>query len=387
MAGGIPISQVVSVTPSALSAGGGVAFINGLIITTNTTVVPAGTVVEYTSAPAVATAFGASSTEYQMAAVYFGGYTGASQTPSTLYFAGYTAPTTDTPSNWATYLTALIGTTQEFAGFTTTFEPELADKQAIATWVGEQKDRFWYVPWDTDTQATTQNSETAFGVWLTSQNIDGTTVVYQDPLVAAGCLGWMASLNFDTTNGRWDLCFCRFSGVTATVTDGTTASVLEANGYSFYGLHANGLGRFIFLRGGNVSGQFKWADSYINQIWLNASFQSDMLNLELSAGNIPFNTQGDALISASAQPTIDQGLAFGAIRAGVTLTDAEALEVNNAAGVTISDTLQTRGWYFQPNASTAAASVRSSRGPISPKFWYTDGQSVQSINLASVEVQ
>ncbi|MBS1103529.1 DUF3383 family protein [Gluconobacter sp. Dm-62] len=378
---GIPISQVVSVTPSALTAAGGVAFINGLIITENA-VVPAGTVVEYTTAAAVSTAFGATSTEAQMAAVYFSGYTGATETPSKIYFAGFTTGTA-----FPDYLNALIGTSQDFAGFTTAFEPSLTDKQAIATWVSEQADRFWYAAWDTDAQATTQNSETAFGVWLTAQSLDGTSVFYKDPLAAAGALGWMASLEFDATGGRKNLFGCQFSGVTATVTDGTTASVLAANGYSFYGMHANGLGRFTFLRGGMVSGQFKWADSYINQIWMNASFQSDMLTLLLSAGNIPYNTQGDALISAAAQDTINQALAFGAIRAGVTLTTAEAQEVNNAAGLTISDTLQTRGWYFQPNASTAPATDRAARTSPPCKFWYTDGQSVQSINLASVEVQ
>ncbi|MCP1236513.1 DUF3383 domain-containing protein [Gluconobacter kondonii] len=378
---GIPISQVVSVTPSALTAAGGVAFINGLIITENA-VVPAGTVVAYTTAAAVSTAFGATSTEAQMAAVYFSGYTGANETPSKLYFAGFTSGTA-----FPGYLSTLIGTTQDFAGFTTAFEPTLTDKQAIATWVSEQADRFWYAAWDTDAQATTQNSTEAFGVWLTAQSLDGTSVFYKDPLVAAAALGWMASLDFDATGGRWNLFGCQFSGVTATVTDGTTASVLAANGYSFYGMHANGLGRFTFLRGGMVSGQFKWADSYINQIWLNASFQSAMLTLLLSAGNIPYNTQGDALISAAAQDTINQALAFGVIRAGVTLTAAEAQEVNNAAGLTISDTLQTRGWYFQPNASTTPAADRVARTSPPCKFWYTDGQSVQSINLASVEVQ
>ena len=378
---GIPISQVVSVTPSALTAAGGVAFINGLIITENA-VVPAGTVVEYTTAAAVTTAFGATSTEAQMAAVYFSGYTGANETPSKLYFAGFASGTA-----FPGYLATLIGTTQDFAGFTTAFEPVLSDKQAIATWASEQADRFWYAAWDTDAQATTQNSTEAFGVWLTAQSLDGTSVFYKDPLVAAAALGWMASLDFDATGGRWNLFGCQFSGVTATVTDGTTASVLAANGYSFYGMHANGLGRFTFLRGGMVSGQFKWADSYINQIWLNASFQSAMLTLLLSAGNIPYNTQGDALISAAAQDTINQALAFGVIRAGVTLTAAEAQEVNNAAGLTISDTLQTRGWYFQPNASTTPAADRVARTSPPCKFWYTDGQSVQSINLASVEVQ
>ncbi|MFT8346599.1 DUF3383 family protein [Gluconobacter oxydans] len=384
---GIPISQVVSVTPSALAAAGGVAFINGLIITQNVAVVPAGTVVEYTLASDVVTAFGASSIEAQMAAIYFAGFEGATNTPSTLCFAGMAAPAEGATADFATYLTDLIALTQNFAGFTTVFEPDLAGKQAIATWVGTQADRYWYVAWDTDAQATTQGSTTAFGVWLGAQDIDGTTAFYKDPLDAAAALGWMASLDYSATDGRYNLFGRQFSSLTATVSDGATASTLTTNGYSFYGLHANGLGRFTFMRGGKVSGQFLWADSYINQIWLNASFQSDILTLLLSAGQIPYNVQGDALMSAAVQDTINQGLAFGAIRAGVTLTAAQALEVNNAAGISISGTLQTRGWYFQPNVSTAPASSRVARTSPPCKFWYTDGQSVQSINLASIEVQ
>nr|WP_255520129.1 MULTISPECIES: DUF3383 family protein [Gluconobacter] len=280
------------------------------------------------------------------------------------------APAEGATADFATYLTDLIALTQNFAGFTTVFEPDLAGKQAIATWVGTQADRYWYVAWDTG-----------------AQDIDGTTVFYKDPLDAAAALGWMASLDYSATDGRYNLFGRQFSSLTATVSDGTTASTLTTNGYSFYGLHANGLGRFTFMRGGKVSGQFLWADTYINQVWLNASFQSDILTLLLSAGQIPYNVQGDALMSAAVQDTINQGLAFGAIRAGVTLTAAQALEVDNAAGISISGTLQTRGWYFQPNVSTAPASSRVARTSPPCKFWYTDGQSVQSINLASIEVQ
>lgn len=381
----IPISQVVSVSPSAINVAGGVDFIKGLIVTQNAAVAADGTIVAYTNAADVATAAGGSATvEAQMATAYFGSFTGATQTPSTLYFAGKIASDSQ---DFGDYLSALIGQSQDFAGISFAFEPATADKQVIATWNASQNKRFWIVIWDTDAQATVLDSAAAFGTWLASGSYDGVSALYQDPIFAAAALGWMASLNFDTTNGRWNLFGRQFPAVTASVTTGAAASALQANGYSFYGLHANGLGRFTFTRGGMVSGQFKWADSYINQIWMNASFQSDMLNLLLTAGNIPFNTQGDALVSAGAQPTIDQALGFGAIRAGVTLTAAEILEVNNAAGIDIASTLQTRGWYFKSNASTAAASVRGARGTIQPQFWYTDGESVQSINLASIEVQ
>ena len=382
----IPISQTVKINPATLGTAGGVSFINGLIITTaaNGGTIPAGTLRTYTQASDVATDFTASSIESRMAAVYFSGYEDAESAPSTLLI--YVAAA-DHETDPVSLMDTIAGQTQDFAGFTTAWEPTLAQKQAFATWTATQSDRYWYVPWDTDEQARAEQNSTSFGTWLNNQDIDGTTLIYQDPLAAALCLGWMASIDFDATNGRTNLCFRRSGLVTPAVTDASTAATLRANGYNFYGAYANGLGRFQWLADGHVSGAFLWADSYINQIWLNASFQSDLLNLLLSVGQIPYNTEGDGLISAAVQDTINQALRFGAIRPGVNLTSLQKQQIDRAAGTSISNTVQSRGWYFQPNASTAAADIRVARKSPSCRFWYTDGQSVQSINLASIEVQ
>lgn len=383
----IPISQTVKINPATLGVAGGVNFINGLIITANLPVsgnVTAGTLLTFTDAADVATAFTASSTEAQMASIYFAGPDNNLNSPSTLLI--YVTDQTH-EADPVTLMNTISGQSQNWTGFTTVWEPTLTQKQAFATWTASQSDRYWYVPFDTDEQAITQNSTASFGAWLKAQSIDGTTVVYKDPLAVALCLSWMASLDFDATNGRTNLCFMKSGLVTPSVTDATTSTTLIANGYNYYGANANGLGRWNWLQDGHVSGSFLWADSYINQIWLNASFQSDLVNLLLSTGNIPYDTQGDALISASVQDTINQALRFGIIRAGVNLTNLQKQQMDNAAGTTISGTVASRGWYFQPNASTASADVRVARKSPPCRFWYTDGQSVQSINLASIEVQ
>lgn len=382
----IPISQTVRINPATLGTAGGVSFINGLIITTAASggTIPAGTLKTYTQASDVATDFTASGLEARMAAVYFSGYEDAASAPSTLLV--YVAAS-DHETDPASLMNEISSQTQDFAGFTTTWEPALAQKQAFATWTAGQSDRYWYVPWDTDEQAIATQNSTSFGTWLKNQNIDGTTLIYSDPLAAAFCLSWMASLDFSATAGRTTLCFRRNGLLTPSVTDATTAATLRSNGYNFYGVYANGLGRFQWIEDGHVSGAFLWADSYINQIWLNASLQSDLLNLLLNVGQIPYNTEGDGLISASVQDTINQALRFGAIRPGVTLSSTQKQQIDRTAGTTISDTVQGRGWYFQPNASTAPTNIRVARKSPLCRFWYTDGQSVQSINLASIEVQ
>lgn len=380
----LPISRIVNVTPNTLDVAGGVNFFNGLILSQSHTLKP-GELREYNNANDIARDFSTTSNEAQMAAVYFSGYIGAASTPSKLYFygAGGTEEGEQSSENPAKLMDALIQTTQDFVGFTTAWEPSEDDKRTFVVWTQEQNKRYWYVCWDSN-EAYLKQSNMNGDI---SSLLDGITFIYKDPLVAALCLGWMASLNFEATNGRTTLAQRRNGLITASVTNEKDANALLSNGFSFYGAYANGLGRFDFLEDGRVTGSFLWADSYINQIWLNASFQSDLLNLLLNTGQIPYNTQGDGLISASVQNTIQQALNFGAIRAGVTLTDAQKQKINNQAGADIADIVQNRGWYFQPNASIAPADIRTSRKSPACKFWYTDGQSVQTINLSSVEVQ
>jgi hypothetical protein len=82
---------------------------------------------------------------------------------------------------------------------------------------------------------------------------------------------------------------------------------------------------------------------------------------------------------------ITAGLNFGAFSGGVTLSAAQAAEVNYAAGVKIDAILSTRGWYLQILAGTAQ--VRAARTSPPMTFWYTDAGSVQKLNLVSVEIQ
>ncbi|MBA5725472.1 DUF3383 family protein [Bombella favorum] len=386
LTGTIPLSQTVSINPATLGTANSVPFMNGLLITapSDATALSVGQIKQYSSLTDVIKDFPADSLEARMAAVYFASHDDAAQIPATLLIhmadpAHLADPTT--------LMELITSQNQDFTGFTTIWEPTLAQKQAFATWVAGKAGRYWYVPWDTDKQALNSQNSASFGTWLQNQNIDGTTLLYQDPLAAAFCLGWMASIDFDATNGRTNLCFRRSGLLTPSVTDATTAATLRSNGYNFYGAYANGLGRFQWLEDGHVSGSFLWADSYINQVWLNASFQSDLTALLLQSGQIPYDSIGDGLISACVQDTINQALRFGAIRPGVNLTSLQKQQIDQSAGTTISDTVQSRGWYFQPNASTAAADIRAARKSPPCRFWYTDGQSVQSIHLSSIEVQ
>ena len=284
----------------------------------------------------------------------------------------------------ATIMAQALTLDQDWATFTYLVEPSLADKLSFAQWTNNQQNQFGFIAWDSDGQARVQGSTTCFGYQLGLPAYSGTSPV--DCLATAlMIMGTAASIDFAALNGRVNFMFRSQSGLTPTVTDNLTAAALLANGYNFYGQYSLRNQQFNFLRPGSVSGPFAWLDSFINQLWLNANLILALAQLVTTVKSIPYNADGDALIEAAILDVVRAAVNFGAIRANVPLSAAEAAEVNLAAGVAIDGVLSTRGWYIQ--ILVASPSVRGVRGSPPCKFWYTDGGSVQSINLVAVEVQ
>lgn len=291
------------------------------------------------------------------------------------------------------FMDAVKSQTQNWATFMTVFDPDAGagntQKQAFAAWVNGQNKRFAYIAWDTDITPTESNSATAsLGAILAASNSDGTCCVYDPtngPLIAAFVCGTAASIDFQATNGRITFAFRGQDGLVAGVTTETVANNLIANGYNFYGAYATAAQTFIMFYPGSISGEFEWLDSYINQIWLNNALQLAMMNLLVQVNSIPYNAPGYELVKAAAQDPINNGLNFGAIRPGVTLSQLQAAEINSAAGVKVSDTLQAQGWYFQ--IIDAQPQVRQARQSPPCNLWYLDGESIQHLVLNSVLVQ
>lgn len=290
------------------------------------------------------------------------------------------------------FMNSIGAITQNWATFVTTFDPDSSgntNKLAFATWVNGQNNRYAYVCWDTDASPTTVVPATgSLGYLISQASYSGIILIYTpntDAHSATFVSGALASLNFNQTNGRATLAFRNQSGLAAEVTDQLKADNLLANGYNFYGAYSTAADQFVFLYDGAISGPFEWADSYVNQIWMNSNFQLALMLLLTQAGSVPYNANGRAMIEASVGDVINAAVNFGAIRSGVTLSSLQVVEVNAAAGANIAPTLQTRGWYLQ--VRDASPSVRAVRGSPPCNFWYMDGQSVQKINLASIELQ
>lgn len=286
----------------------------------------------------------------------------------------------------ATAMDALIAQTQDFVSFTHLWAASDDDIVAFATWTNGKQNRFLYVPWTNTTVATTNTDTTSPGPRIAAAELSGTALIWTNSAdKAVFVLGYVASIDFTRADGRMVAAFRRGSGLTADVTNQTIARNLLANGYNFYGTYATANDEFTWLYDGQVSGDFAFIDSYINQIWMNNAFQLSLMALLRDVGQIPYNDDGYEMIGAGIQSDIDNAVTFGAIRAGVMLTESQKAQANALAGTDISDVMFNRGWYL--SVLDPGGTVRAQRGTPVCTFLYTDGQSVQKITLSSLMVQ
>ena len=157
-------------------------------------------------------------------------------------------------------------------------------------------------------------------------------------------------------------------------------------GINFYGDYTTANQAFIQWQRGLVSGPFTWADDYFNQIWFNNQCQLALMLLMTTAKSLPYAPPGYAMVEAALLDPISQALNFGMIVPGVTLSNAQIAQINSAAGNTNAATaVANQGYYLQ--VKPAIAQVRQSRTSPPCTIFYSTGESIQSINLASVQVQ
>ena len=279
----------------------------------------------------------------------------------------------------ATFMAAVIAQTQNWASFTTLFDPDNgsgnAQKQLFAAWVNSQNNRYAYVAWDPDSSPAASYPATAsLGYILSQSNSSGTIPIYEpiDINLASFVMGYIASVDFEQTNGRTTAAFRGQTGITPNESNATAASNLIANKYNFYGNYATANQGFQFLYPGQISGPYLWIDSYINQIWLNNQLQLTLMNLLTTLRTIPYNPVGygyirdaiaggasQALIAQPPQSPVAAALNNGVIQRNVPLSANQISYVNATAGFPIDQTLSTQGWYLliQP----ATAQVRQAR--------------------------
>lgn len=279
----------------------------------------------------------------------------------------------------------IINISQDWVLFTTTFTPDEPTHIAFGQWVSQTDYRFGYVMHDDAQTAITPSSEDclAFKVAVT-ENCENVLPVYGDYRHAMTALAYTASLDFNRLNGRVSYKYRDFTGVAPNVNDGNTADALKSNGYSFFGVYGSNRVVKNYTADGKISGKFLWLDSFISQVWINASLLSSFAELFTQNASYPFSSAGYAAIQTAVIDVAGRAKDFGAIRAGVTLDKAQIKVVNDAVGRDISSTLFSDGWFmYIPEQNGSSRTERHLDGAI---FYYVDGQLIQSIAMSSNDI-
>jgi len=287
----------------------------------------------------------------------------------------------------AGFMANILTQNQNWATFMTVWEASLTEKEAFAQWSNSASPRWLYVCQDSDANVLTANSTITFGNYLQVNQLIGTCPIYGNLTHAAFVCGFAASLNFNRLNGRATLDFKSQSGLVPSVTNSTQYTAVLSNGYNCYGAFGsnNPANNANWFTPGSVSGKWLWADTYLNQIWLNANLQLSMVNLLTQVGAIPYNSQGNGLIYSAALDPINSAKNFGAIRAGINVSAAQAAEIQYATGVNAAPTIASQGFYLQILEATAQTRAARQSPPIT--LYYQDGEAVQQITMASIAIQ
>jgi len=226
----------------------------------------------------------------------------------------------------------------------------------LAMWVTKQNHRFWLFQYGKEPTATIAGSTVNFAAWIKENDVADVTPIYGDIEHVAFSCGSVASIDFSEVNGRVTLDFRSQSGIKASV-----------------------------MRNSVVSGEFKWANTYAFQIWLNQGFQLDGIIGLQQYKSIPPNNEGKALYRAIFQDRINSGKAFGGIVAGIKLTEQQKSVINRETNSTgAASQVELTGWYMYVGDAVNVQGAARKRFPA--KFFYSDGGDIQGINMTSTAV-
>lgn len=295
-----------------------------------------------------------------------------------------------TPSGLMTPLSTI---SQDWATFMLTFDPDGGTdggpiKQQFAQWNAAQGEYYAFVAWDDAVLPSTEANDTSCFAQAVA-GLEGTIPIWsatQGPQNAAFLCGYAASINFQTVGGRTNAAFRSSPALTPDISSDTVYENVTSNGYNCYASVATRTGQFAWFQPGSISGSWKWIDSYFNQLYYNALFQSDYATFLTNTPNVPYNTQGYTAIRGAISSDIKQMGDFGAWVAGGELSGLQIAQVNAACGgLNVAATIESQGWYQY--VADPGPTVRQARGSPINKFFYFDGESVQMINMSSTDVQ
>ncbi len=281
-------------------------------------------------------------------------------------------------------MTAVTRETQNFVCFMSVDKLSGEDALGFSRWASAQGVEYLHVYWDDDPALTRSEGADTLARAMKDAALSSTCGVYGGAEYAAFVLGAAASVDYDRVNGAITFKFKGQSGLAANVRAGSEASALEANGMNFVGDYATRNDNFVFFSPGQMFGDYRWIDAYLNAVWLNNALQVACVNGFAKNGRVPYTEEGYALVRAWMQDPINRALKSGVIEPGVSLSESQKAQLQREAGLDISGQLDAEGYVLQ--VLDPAPATRQQRGTPQCSLWYAYGGSIHKLDIASTAV-
>lgn len=168
-----------------------------------------------------------------------------------------------------------------------------------------------------------------------------------------------AAVNYSAPNGAVGYMYKQNGAYSPSVTDKPTSDALDALRVNYYGQTMNaGRNVSFYQRGVLCGGATAPVDSTIfaNEQWFKDLQQSNLMNLQLSSGQIPANRRGQTMCEAVLQSGIDAAVFNGTIMANGTLTVIQQQYITAQTNdSTAWRQVQNAGYWMATNISSAVA--------------------------------
>lgn len=221
-------------------------------------------------------------------------------------------------------------------------------------------------------------SPTTWATWSAALiGIAGVGLEYEDISMTGGARQYIemlpmsihASINFNAVNGTLGFMFKQNGLFDPSVTDDTLWPMLDAGRVNYYGQTQQAGANLSFYQNGVLcGGATAPVDStvFANEQWFKDMQATNLMNLQLSVGQIPANKRGQTMceLIIQGQPATTQApatgiqaaLANGTISANSTLTlQQQAYITSQTNDSTAWQQVQTTGYWFATNITSAVA--------------------------------
>lgn len=279
---------------------------------------------------------------------------------------------------------ACLAVTRNFVCFMSIEWLSAADCIAFSAWAAAQGVNYLHVFWDDDLQNTATTPSGTIAQALTEANAGAVCGIYGSAQYGAFICSCAGCIDYDRTAGTITFMFKGQAGLPANVTNGSVAETLNSIGMNFVGNYATRNDAFVFLANGEMWGDWKWIDPYLNAVWLNNALQVACMVGFQNNLRVPYTEVGYALVRSWCMDPINRALRSGVIEPGVTLSESQISQLQREAGRDISQQLYSDGYYLK--VEDPAPAVRQQRGTPECSLWYTYGGAIHKLEIASTAV-